>query len=100
MFFSDKVTLKKATAVISTSGDIVPTYVDTIVFADHKSITRTEFYTAVTAGIKVSDVFTINSQDYGQQTELTFSSTTYEIVRAYQKGLGVVDLMCNVREVG
>ncbi len=49
------------------------------------------------SGIKIDAVFEVHTEDFNNQTEISFSSKNYDIVRAYQKGEGTVELMC--REV-
>lgn len=80
-------------------GDAVPSYTDTAVWADKKSVTRSEFYAANMAGVKIDAVFAVHAEDYDNQTAVTLGSTNYEVIRAYAKGEGVVELMCAVREV-
>lgn len=100
MFFSDQVTLRKVAVTNDSYGDVVKSYTDTVVFADVKSVTRSEFYAANASGIKISQVFAVHVEDWNDQTELIYGSKYYDIVRAYRKGEGVVELTCNVREVG
>lgn len=99
MFFSDKITLRKVTKTLDSYGDTVKGYTDTEVFADKVSVKRSEFYAANMAGIKVDTVFEVNAEDFNDQTEVTFGTKNYNVVRAYQKGLGKIELMCVQREV-
>ena len=99
MYFSDSVTLRKVSYSLDGYGDSIPSYVDTVVFADKQSVKRSEFYAAQTAGIKVDVVFTVHSEDFYDQTILIHNSTSYNIIRGYKKGEGIVELNCAVREV-
>ena len=99
MYFSDNITLRKETVTLDEYGDSVCAYTDTIVFADVKSVTRSEFYSATMAGIKIDIVFTVHAEDYNNQTVVTYGTTSYNIVRTYKKGEGIVELNCAVREV-
>lgn len=99
MYFSDSITLRKVTNTLDSYGDATYSYTDTVVFADIKSVTRQEFYSASQAGIKVDIVFAVHAEDYTDQTIVTYGSTYYNVVRAFKKGGGVVELNCAVREV-
>ena len=99
MFFSDKITLRAATTSLDGFGDAVKSYTDTTVWANKKSATRAEFYGANAAGIKVDIVFEVNAEDYKDQTVVQYGLVSYEVMRAYQKGLGPYELVCAAREV-
>lgn len=99
MFFSDRITLRAVTRTPDSYGDASNSYTDTVVWADKKSVTRSEFYTANMAGVKIDAVFAVHAEDYGNQTVVSFGSVNYEVIRAYAKGEGTVELMCAVREV-
>ena len=99
MFFSDKITLRKETVTLDEYGDATYAYTDTAVFADVKSVTRSEFYSASMAGIKIDIVFAVHAEDFNNQTIVTYGSAQYNIVRTYKKGEGIVELNCAVREV-
>lgn len=97
MYFSDRITLRTVSVTYDSFGDTVKSYTDTEVWANKKSVTRSEFYSANMSGIKIDAVFEVHTEDFNNQTEISFSSKNYDIVRAYQKGEGTVELMC--REV-
>lgn len=99
MYFSDSITLRAVSVSVSSLGDVTKSYVNSTVWANVKSVTRSEFYAANMAGIKVDIVFEVHAEDWNNQQEVTYSTKTYEVIRAYQKGLGTVELMCVQREV-
>lgn len=99
MFFSDKITLRAVTRAPDSYGDSIPSYTDTVVWANKKSVTRSEFYAANMAGVKIDAVFEVHAEDYEDQMAVTFDSANYEVMRAYAKGEGTFELMCSVREV-
>jgi SPP1 family predicted phage head-tail adaptor len=88
MFFSDKITLRAVSESQNENGYAVPTTTDTIVWANVKSVTRSEFYAANANGINAVIAFEINAEDWGNQTQIIYDSKTYYIIRAFQKGLG------------
>lgn len=99
MYFSESVTLRAVANPTDALGGRTKTYTDTTVFANVKSVTRAEFYSASTAGVKVDIVFEVHAEDFNNQTTVTYSSKNYEVIRAYKKGEGTVELMCVQREV-
>lgn len=97
MYFSDSLTLRAVKVTHDSFGDSVKSYTDTTVFADKRAVTRSEFYTANMAGIKIDLVFAVHVEDFSNQTVAIYDSKQYEVVRAYQKGEGIVEL--SLREV-
>lgn len=99
MYRSERITLRTPTVTLDSFGDAIKTYTSKTVWADRKSATRSEFYTATMAGIRVDAVFSVRAEDYANQTEVIAGAVTYGVVRAYQKDGGMVELTCSVREV-
>lgn len=96
MYFSDQITLRSVIPVINSGGfKTGETNTDVTVWADVKSVGRAEFYAADSVGRKIDIVFTVNQEDYAEQMTVVYSSTTYKVERAYNKGLGTVELMCS-----
>lgn len=96
MYFSDRVTLRTVVPVINSAGfHTSDTPTDTEVWADIKSATRSEFYAAMSNGRSIDIVFAIHAEDFANQTQAVYNSVVYDIVRSYQKGLGIVELMCS-----
>ena len=100
MYFSDSITLRAVTPALDAAGyPATPTNVDTVVFANVKSVTRSEFYAANANGIDASISFEVHVEDWNNQTQVIYNTEIYYIVRAYQKGLGIVDLTCSDKAV-
>lgn len=99
MFFSDKITLRAVVKAVDSSGYPTQTNTDTEVWANVRSATRAEFYAANANGIDVSMMFDVHTEDWNNQTQVVYDSKTYDIVRAYQKGLGIVELTCSDKKV-
>lgn len=95
MMFSDRITLRSVVNTVDTSGYQVETVTDTAVWADVRSTTRAEFYAANANGIDINQMFAVHVEDWGNQTQVLYSTKTYDIIRAYQKGQGVVELSCS-----
>jgi hypothetical protein len=45
-------------------------------------------------------VFEIRSEDYDEQKDIIYEGKEYEVIRAYQKGEGTVELSCSDKAVG
>jgi SPP1 family predicted phage head-tail adaptor len=99
MFFSDSITLRAITAGADTDGYSVPTNTDTVVWANEKSVTRSEFYAANANKIDATTAFEVHVEDWNNQTQVISGAKTYYIIRAYQKGEGIVELTCSDKAV-
>ena len=75
MYFSDLITLRLVTNTLDSYGAPSPSYVDTTVFANRKSVMRSEFYSASMAGIKIDDVFEVHVEDWKNQTQIIIPAT-------------------------
>jgi SPP1 family predicted phage head-tail adaptor len=94
MYFSDKIILRTETPGQDADGYPQITVTDTEVWADAKSVNRAEFYAASAAGVAVEIVFAVHAEDYSGQRKVLYGGREYDVVRAYQKGLGTVELTC------
>ena len=95
MYFSDSVTLRSVAVTQDADGYPVTTNTDTNVFANVLSVARAEFYAANANGIDAVLTVQVHVEDWSNQTQLVYDSQTYYIVRAYQKGQGIVELTCS-----
>ena len=72
--------------------------VDVTVWADERSVTRSEFYTALSAGERVERVFRIRAIDYSGEVEvIADDGELYDVVRTYKPSLDDVELNCRRR---
>ncbi len=97
MLFSDRIKLRTVTNSI-VNGFATESASEVEVWADQKSVGRSEFYQSAQAGIKADIIFAVHTSDYSGQTEIEYDSNTYDVTRTYQKGLDVVELTCVRRE--
>lgn len=58
----------------------------TAVFADVKSVKRSEFYEALRSGIAMGITCKVRSVDYGRQKYVRWEGTWYRVVRDYRVG--------------
>jgi SPP1 family predicted phage head-tail adaptor len=99
MFFSDEIKLRAVAKGVDSEGYPTESNTDTAVFADITSATRSEFYSANANDIDITKVFNVHAEDYDGQRQVVYESKTYDVVRVYEKGLGVVELNCSDRGV-
>lgn len=97
MLFSDRIALRTVTNSI-VNGFAAESTTETDVWADQKSVGRSEFYQSAQAGMKADIIFAVHTSDYAGQTEIKYEGNTYDVTRTYQKGLDVVELTCVRRE--
>jgi len=97
MRMEHQITLRDTTTAPNSTGGITATNTDTVVYADIKSVRRSEFYAAQSAGVRADIVFRVNSDDYSDKMYVVYESVTYKVSRAYQTGLGRVELTCTKR---
>ena len=69
------------------------------VFVGKKSVTRSEFYTGLQAGIDLSSVFVMRCCDYHGEPMIRYNRTTYKIVRAYTADDEWIELVCSGKTV-
>jgi SPP1 family predicted phage head-tail adaptor len=99
MFFSDKITLRTETVTLDDYGDPVKTYTSVEVWANAKSVKRSEFYAADSNGRELSITFEVHAEDYDGQKNILYNGKEYDVVRDYQIGLGIVELNCSDKRV-
>lgn len=98
MFFSEKITLRVVEGTIS-GGYATPSVKSSVeVWCDIKSLARSEFYSAMSAGQKCDIAFGVHAEDFSGQNSVLYNGEEYAIVRTYEKGLGVIELVCQRQE--
>lgn len=86
--------LRTITAASDSGGFPIKSVTTTQVYADKKSVRQSEYYAAEAKGRRLDMVLVVNADDWNGASEVEFSGVVYEIVRAYQVGLGRVELTC------
>ncbi|WJQ14581.1 phage head closure protein [Geobacillus stearothermophilus] len=64
------------------------------VLCNVKSVSRSEFYSAATAGLRPSIVFVIHGYEYDGEQEVEFESVKYRVIRTYSVSFEEVELTC------
>ncbi|MFI8716146.1 phage head closure protein [Brevibacillus brevis] len=64
------------------------------VYANQKSVSRTEFYQAIANNLKPTVVFEVHSFEYENEQKLRHNGKEYLILRTYSKGDELIELVC------
>lgn len=99
MYFSDKITLRTESITYDDYGAPVTSYTGVDVWANKKSVKRSEFYAANANGIDLTVTFEVHTEDYDGQKNILFDGKEYVVVRTYQEGEGTVELVCSDKKV-
>lgn len=76
-------------------GEWKPTKIKRKVNADISSISQTEFYKAQSAGLKPEITIRLRSFEYKSEEILEVNNSTYSVLRTFDKGDGVIELVCS-----
>lgn len=99
MYFSDELILKAVTYSQDDYGEPIESYIDTSIWANRKSVARSEFYAANTRGIDAKHTFEVRTEDYSDQMLVEYCGKIYEVIRTYQTGNGIIELTCSDKAV-
>ena len=91
--FKDIINLISRTTTTDSIGDTVEVETSKQVFANKKSIRQSEYYQALSAGLKPELTFEIHSFEYSAEKKLTYDSKAYNIIRTFEKG-DFIELIC------
>lgn len=89
----DRITLVAVTHGID-DGFSVRSETTTEVWADRKSVTRSEYYKATQAGMRADVVFEIHAMEYAGQSVVRLGADTYDVIRSYQTEPDKIELTC------
>lgn len=67
-----------------------------VVFANKRSVSQSEFFSAGQNGLKPQYVFDIRLSEYNKEKELVYNSKTYTVYRTFEKGENI-ELYCEER---
>lgn len=65
------------------------------IFADISSISLSEFYNAKIAGMKPELKINVREFEYKGEEALIFSNVKYVVIRTYNKGNGIIEIVCS-----
>lgn len=95
MEYMDIITLIAESTTQDEDGYRVTEETESEVYADVKSVTRTEFYDAMRAGVSASIVFHISFHDYENQRIAEYNGTRYKVERTYRTDADHIELTCS-----
>ena len=70
------------------------------IYADKKSVVRSEFYSAVQVGLKVKYIFEVDSDDFemctresgAEPARIIHNGVNYNILRSYERTKGIMEI--------
>lgn len=93
--FADVCSLIAVTEISDSSKHYTTEETATEVFCSVSvGVTRSEFYEAMKAGIKLTATFEVYEDDYTGQALLEHDQTRYRVLRAFPTGYGTLELSC------
>ena len=90
----DEITLIAKITTQGSDGYPTETTTSTTVYADVRSVGYREFYSAQADTMRAEIVFLVNPDDYDGQTQLTYGSKKYHVIRTYTAPRGYTELHC------
>lgn len=103
--FKDIATLYYTKEVRDQDGFPIKEKIETKVFANKKSVKRTEFYSAMQVGMQPNIVFELRIEDWELTkhtdnnkilfaNKVEFEGGIYDIIRTYEKDNSIIELVC------
>lgn len=94
--FNDQITLLGMSGYsVNSVGDSVPIPIRRDVLAIRQSVRQSEFYQAQATNLRPELVFKIWACEYLGEQRLEFEGKAYSIVRTFEPGDGMVELVCS-----
>ena len=94
MYWRDEAALIREEKTVKPNGYKDTTTTRREVYANKKTATRSEFYTAKQAGDKIALVLEVRGADYQEETLVEYEGRLYEVVRAYTESGETYELNC------
>ncbi|NLC03181.1 MAG: phage head closure protein [Tissierellia bacterium] len=94
MLWSDVAKLISITKTVDDIGDTVEVSVKKQVFVNKKSIRQSEYYQALSVGLKPELMLEVRSIDYSDEKDIEYNNKNYNITRVYTKNGEITELIC------
>ena len=91
--FKSTIKLISVTTATNAMGDVIEAPTERQIFANKKSIKQSEYYQAMSAGLKPEIAFAVHAFEYRGEEKLLYGTNEYKIIRTYEKGL-FTELIC------
>ena len=75
-------------------GDTVMVPDEREVFVNKKSIRQSEFYQALSTGLKPEIMLEVRSIDYEGEKDVKYNNKNYNIIRVFSKNEEITELIC------
>ena|SRR5690606_20135218 len=93
MLWRDVIQLVSVTHTTNSIGDAIPQESTRQVYANRRSIRQSEFYQAMTTGLRPELMFEVRSAEYQGEPTVRFEGADYSIIRTYDRG-EITELIC------
>jgi SPP1 family predicted phage head-tail adaptor len=85
--FDHELTLISQTITEDEIGNQIPVETRKTILCKVKSVGRSEFYGAATAGLRPEIVFVVHEFEYSGEREVEFEGERYKVIRTYRGGM-------------
>ena len=87
MTYDQELALISQTITEDEIGNQIPVEARKTILCKVKSVGRTEFYGAATAGLRPEIVFVVHEFEYSGEREVEFEGERYKVIRSYRGGM-------------
>lgn len=94
MLWSNIAILIKVSQVTNDVGDNIANETKRIVFVNRKSIRQSEYYQALSTGLKPEVMLEVRNIDYEDEKLLEFNDRRYKVIRTFDKNGEITELIC------
>ncbi len=93
--WNDEITLIK-TPTVKVDGFAEPGEPERLpVYANKKSVARSEFYSAKAAGARIDVIYEVHAEDFDEHTEIEDAAgAKFDVIRSFQTSQDIVELTC------
>ncbi len=98
MMWRDTVKLLAIVETYNEYGELVESYEEREVFANRKSVRQTEFYQALTSGMRAEIMFEVRAIDYDGEIRVKCGDTIYNVIRTFERSGEIIELVCSALE--
>lgn len=75
-------------------GNQIPEYREREVFCAELPVYSSEFYNASQQGIKIQNILVIDSEEYEQETVVSYEGAVYSVFKTFLRSDGLLELYC------
>lgn len=97
MGWRDVITLCNSVVTYDSNGFKQTQVKKKTVYANKKSVTRSEFWSAHSNGVSADCVFEIYAFEYNGETEIIHNGNIYDVIRVYETKNDFAELTCSRR---